>query len=243
MTAGSRLGDRLRQARPGLSDRAHAAPRRGQARLTPGGARPHQHLAQNQFVVEPAFEMYAACAQGVGLQRHSHRAGTRFPISARGDSRGDRAATRASSTSPIRTTRPVSRFLLAPLSRLPQRPRTRSCSSTRPMRSSAGERSSADTLDRHRNLDRRPHVREGARPRGAARRRAGRASGHARAASAAPAAVQLEHRGHQRARRGARRPGVSRLVRRPVGRVSPAALRRSASSAASSTGRARPTSC
>ena len=47
---------------------------------------------------------------------------------------------------------------------------------------------------------RRPDVREGARAGGAPRRRARRASGHARAAPAHPAAVQRQHRGRARAR-------------------------------------------
>ena len=169
------------------------------------------------IIVEPAFEMYAACADAAGL-REIHiapDADFTFPLQ-RFWMRPLRTC--VSSTSPIRTTPRASRF--PPGDRSPGGGATRRAGACR--RSLRRVQRANDDWSAARaapQCHRRPDVCEGARPGGAASGRAHRTSGRAGAAAAPAAAVQPEHLRCARARRRAWRSRVSRRVRRAGGCV------------------------
>ena len=175
-------------------------------------------------IVEPAFEMYAACADAAGL-REIHiapDADFTFPLQQILD-----AATHGrASHQPDRSEQPDRpRDSRRRVEAVAARDPTRSSLSTRRTPSSAAGRCIGPLLDRYRNLIVGPDVCEGAWPGGIAGGRAHRASGHAGAAPPPAAAVQPEHLRGARARGGAGRSRVSRRVRRRRRGVARADLR------------------
>ena len=176
------------------------------------------------IIVEPAFEMYAACADAAGL-REIHiapDADFAFPLQQILDAATPdvRLINLTDPNNPTGLAIPAG-SIEASGGRATRRAGARR-RSLRGVQRPDDDRSAAGAVSQ---CDRGPDVCEGAWPGGVASGRAHRASGRAGAAAAPVAAVQPEHLRRARARGGVGRSRAPRRVRRAGGRVEAADLR------------------